>query len=293
VVVATKDRPQELGNLISRLADLKNEFSLVVVADSSASQIRQGNEELIRSMFADGEFYFLPCDVASLTVQKNKAFDFLANLKPRQFEAIQILDDDTLPSPGFLSRMLETLKNSCAVGVSGITSDLPASLNQNLVRKIALLFGLEGPQGKISNGGIGMAVTSGGRQVEAEWLIGCSMWHTDVLDYRYCEKLIGSALFEDLEFSSRIPGLKIVNPGLVLYHQSSSVNRPDPYIYWFRFARNRYLLVETGTIKAAWYYWCNLGVAIQIMVGMERQRALSLRGLAAGTVSSLLGRQFL
>jgi len=288
VVIATKDRPAEISNLLGRLSEMGSEFKLIVVSDSSSEANFQKTNLIISQEFWSGRIFHLRAPIGSLTVQKNLALDFIAQYYRPEIEAVQILDDDTLPHSGFIAKSYSQLISLGGLGISGLTSDLSLAESGRLRRRLSRLFGIAGDPGKLSKTGIGIPHRPGSGVKTADWLIGCSMWTESALALRYNPNLLGSCLFEDVEFSVRSPSDKLfVDTELQLEHQSSSLNRPDTQLFWFRFAKNRFELVKISQVSLGWYLWGNFGLSLQILLGSELEKRQAIRGLVSGTYSAI------
>jgi GT2 family glycosyltransferase len=250
VIVATYNRSESLIRVLTALSEQSLKPNLVVVVDSSESS------DLANASLPVGlEIKFLRSDIRSLTVQKNIALDYLANHWVGDY--IQVLDDDTYPSVSFLQILSEFLtkhpeSSGCSgmclqTSLGGLSSFYHKPRGLALVKKIVFwLIGLESfKPGSVTWGGVGIFADPTPASSETEWLQGTSMWRASTFNkLRYCSKLKGSALVEDLEFSIRarkLGALYVVSTAH-LYHGYSEVNRPDSILHYYRFARNRYFL---------------------------------------------------
>lgn len=292
LIVATRNRPKQVVNLLNSLLAIHSEFERVILVDSSDGRALLENISTVEQVRAAGlDVDYIQSKLRSLTHQKNLALELC-----REKSVIQILDDDVIPAPGYLTKSYDLLMAREATGVSGITTDLS---RESLIRKIfGVIFGLSSFKGgAVSDSGLGVPVLYDAL-TETDWLIGCSMWNLEKLGpQKYFEEFPGSALFEDVEFSLRAKlkgDLLLVDPSLVLLHESAEENRPDPFTYWYRFSRNR---MEILRLKSRWakaqLLRGNVGAFIQILLGTEPRKVDALRGLLSGTLAALRGGQFL
>jgi GT2 family glycosyltransferase len=207
-------------------------------------------------------------------------------------EAIQILDDDTIPSTDHLEILFNTLIESAdTIGVSGVTTPLWKPLNpkswKTKVLRISALYSVRG--GSVTSAGVAVPhVAVGSEVLESDWLYGCSMWRASLFSReRYLDQLVGSALFEDVEFSIRAHrhGRLLVNTAARLQHLEAPEGRPDSFLYSYRFTRNRLLVVKNLESSSKWFTY-SLSIAVilisQVIAGREGRRAV------VGTLLGLL-----
>lgn len=286
VLVATRNRPIHLNALLARLSALKDEFSKVIVVDASDTTIREQVRAVIRANtdLLD-DVVFIESDDPSSARQRN-----LGLLECRRFDAVQILDDDVLPTSGFIRSSFDLLNQKGADGVSGITQEAQVPLTK--LRMFDIFFGLVAKkQGGVSPTGIGTPVSPDGeRPVEADWLIGCSMWRSSILRTEYEHSLSGTALFEDVIFSvsNKQSGGLWVDPSNVLHHGATLDSRPNHRTYWQRFGFNRiFVLREISRAPRIQLSRGNLGLALQIAFGSQSNKIESLGGLFKGWLAAL------
>jgi GT2 family glycosyltransferase len=294
VIIPTRNRPDSLSALLSNLSLMTDEFSRVIVVDSSGPEFRERVDRVIQDCRRlQGLVTVVHSPIASLTHQKNLGMN-----QCRADEIIQILDDDVLPPKGYLIAMKQLLLKSGLTGVSGVTQEMvPPSFAKRLFSR---MFGLVSAKpGDVSVGGIGSPVypnPGSDEPVHSSWLIGCSMWDLSKIEgARYHPRLLGSALFEDVEFSFRLSkvGLLAVDPTKVLLHQSATEQRPDSFTFWYRFSRNRFEVIK---IRTEWpravLVWSTIGVLVQVVFGAERQKLKSVKGLMLGLKEGLIEGEF-
>jgi GT2 family glycosyltransferase len=288
VVIATRNRADFLIPLLQRLVELREELAKVVVVDSSDEMHRKMTQDFIDGGGLSGIcFEYQISSERSKTRQVNQVFKDCLD-----FTAIQILDDDVLPDPGYLARSYELLTKHQAIGVSGITQDIRSVAIHKKI--FGVVFGLDSFRyGSVSASGVGIPARAGATTTETsvDWLIGCSMWSSQrLVNKEFESKFEGSCLFEDVDFSvkNRKSGKLLVDTSLELFHFSAVQNRPNPELYWFRFARNRIFVLKTiSFIPYIQLLRGNIGAAIQILCGSESKKLASLRGLLLGTFSAL------
>lgn len=294
IVIPTRNRPNYLEALLKRLCTMSDQFDRIIVVDSSDASNAELVQKIIlerRAIYGAIEIYHTP--IASLTAQKNLAFE-----KCEKNSIVQILDDDVLPPDGYLKSLKRALLEFDLAGISGVTQEMvPLSLGQKIFGRF---FGLTSSGGKVSIGGIGSPIYENEDDqhlIPANWLIGCSMWDLSKVGHlRFNENFNGSALFEDVEFSFRVDREHdlAVDPKQVLFHQSSMEERPDQFTYWYRFSRNRFEVIKLRSrVPRIVLLWSSAGVLAQIILGQERNKLSSIKGLVHGGVQAILQRGFL
>jgi GT2 family glycosyltransferase len=267
---------------------------VVVICDSSDSQLRA----LTAKITADSPLAieYVTSEVKSLTAQKNLAIDHL--LAGWSVEFVQILDDDTSPDVCHLETLGNTLRSyPDVVGVSGVTVPLWKPTNRGLFLSLVMrIGGLESRNpGKVTPAGVGIPVNVWDQTVQqAEWIFGCSMWRTGVfVKDRYAADFMGSALCEDVEFSTRIArlGRLLVNPGAHLADANAQEGRPDAWLEDYRFVRNRRRVVRNvWTWRSEPMYVLSIFLILSARARKGRIGLLGLRGVLAGVRDELTRR---
>jgi GT2 family glycosyltransferase len=278
VIIATRNRPELIGSLLESIFLQSLQPVIVAVSDSSDDEIKAINRATCEQVahLKNTRVVYLESEEKSLTAQKNLALDYLE--AHENLFAVQILDDDTMPTLGFFQEQMNYLvKNPDVLGVSGLTFGTMQS-QQNpetaLVEFLLRLVGFTaGSPGEVSRAGNGLPVSmdqSG--PVEAEWLIGCSMWKSEVFNsVRYLGSLKGSCLFEDVEFSVRAKGLGrlVVLPQVKLEHFEASEQRPNNELFAYRFNRNRFFVIRAlpnPFVSRFYYFLSSLALVIYYFV---------------------------
>ena len=295
IIIATRNRPLSLKSLLGRLSTISMEFERVIVVDASDDRFSSEVARVISEIKERGlPLELIHCKVGSLTYQKNLALDACTGN-----EIVQILDDDVLPPPGYLTHMAYQLQLHNLAGISGVTQETKPILLPHMI--FGRIFGLVATsQGKVSIGGIGFPIekrtSAAGYIHPAQWLIGCSMWDlSKVGSARFHRNFIGSALFEDVEFSLRIgKGFKLgVDPTQILTHKIDKSERPDVYTYWYRFSRNRFEVVRNiSSLPKVVFLWSTIGVILQILFGTQMEKRKSLKGLLDGLRAAIMNGNY-
>jgi glycosyltransferase involved in cell wall biosynthesis len=294
IVIPTRNRPGSLSALLARLGEMTDEFDRIIVVDSSSNQVFAEVEAALEgNVVLRNQTELIRSSVASLTHQKNLGLDHCS-----PDAAVQILDDDVLPPIGYIRKMVETLKTHNLCGISGVTHEArPPSMSGRI---FGILFGLIArSSGRVSSGGVGSPFYTQKLGVDvqkSDWLIGCSMWDmAKVRDQRFHAQFLGSALFEDVEFSYRMSRKHSlsVDGSQTLFHSLSQIERPDGFTHWFRFSRNRFEVIKlVSKFPKTVLVWSSLGLLLQITFGSESKKLRSATGLLKGAASALRGGRF-
>ena len=298
VVVATRNRPRQLGQLLGELSQQSLAPSVVVVVDSSDPELRPEVERITTQATPAPRLVFT--DVASLPSQRNQGVATLLE-HDATVELVQFFDDDVHPRPDYMLRLASLFARDTVAnlaGASGISLDrLP--VRNAVVAAYRRFFGFYSPRGgALLPGGHNMPVAVPGtddKLVEADWLFGCSMWRLSLFrTTRFSELMPGGALFEDVEFSvrARRHGRLVVDTGARIEHALAAEGRPDTRTHHRRWVRNRYEVIEAmGTAGSRfWFWWSTLGYFLAIgrhLLGRDPEFRQAALGLLDGSLAVL------
>jgi GT2 family glycosyltransferase len=191
----------------------------VIVIDSSDSIL-----EIEVSRQWEFSFLHKHVKIKSAAIQRNIGLDHVFV----DSEFLCFLDDDVLPNPDYLLRLVSGLNKVEAVGISGIA--LNPSKHESMRQKpkglfgsTQRIFGLDSNcDGKLLRSGVNIPVrTYSGPVQNVDWLIGCSVWrYSKILDLRFESDFLGQSLSEDVIFSVRASkrGQLLVDPNVHLAH---------------------------------------------------------------------------
>lgn len=300
VVIASFRRPHELEKVLDSLTLSSQPIETIAVVDASPEAIKPAIETVISRSSLKNKIQLLHSDLASLCHQRNLG---IAEMRKQNINFVQILDDDTSPSPTYIKTLFDFLAaHPDAVGISGFTSDQidTPSKGNRFGKFIYWLAGLEGYRpGSISRAGCGIPADIKGMEYqEVQWIFGCSMWSMRVFEtLEYLDDLPGSGLFEDVYFSlkaSRLGSLYVARDAR-LEHSLSEVGRPDLALYSYRFSRNRWFVAQAHPRKLQTAFWYVVSVAFLAAVNSfnslltrETSQRLGYRRASAATVTGLI-----
>jgi GT2 family glycosyltransferase len=214
---------------------------------------------------------------------------------------LSVLDDDTIPDPTYLKRIISFLENSEeTIGVSGLPVDplstIKRTKSNELMKYIKYLFFLDSTRsGTITKGGVNIGLrTTDSSPIESKWLIGCSIYKINkIRNLFYDSTMDGYSLGEDVIFSYKAStsGKLYLLPDVEFQHRQSSQQAHYKSNYWFKWASYRKTLISImpGTrLKWFYYVWANLGQILMISFSRKGSsglnRATSIVAIIRGTL---------
>jgi GT2 family glycosyltransferase len=268
VLIATCNRPELLRQLIGNLDKQTLSPDIIIISDSSDS-----NKKIKASEFKNlkSQVIYTQSKIKSAAIQRN----FALELVPRETKFIVILDDDVIPQTDYIDRIIKNFGNQTIVGVSGIAVNRNSQAKNKLSKVAQKLFLLDSQkEGSITLGGINVPFSKTQnfeqRQIQADWLIGCSAWRYSAIKKLRFTNFLGQSLFEDVIFSvnaSRI-GKLIVDTSIQLDHIQSPTGRSNSIEFYRMWVFNRYLLVRNlnkNPMRYFAFHWANFGKFLQII----------------------------
>ncbi len=302
IVIATRNRDENLSQVLTQLRRQTLQPAFIVVSDSSENDL--SHRVTLKANEGHTPVHYLHSSVASSARQRNDAIEYALKIGA---EIIQILDDDTIPNgDDFLSHQLHVLESAPSnLGVSGVTYPrLDTVPKKKITRCIFRMVGLHSSiPGHVTRAGIGIPIPlATSEPTETEWLFACSMWKREVFDRCWFRNdLPGTALGEDVEFSVRAAqfGTLVVCPHCVLLDENSQAGRLTGYLYWYRQVRNRWFIVQAQprSFGVLAFTLSNIVLMSMHFVGlvfagsaiMRQERIAALRGCFDGFIGTVLG----
>ncbi|MDD8027117.1 MAG: glycosyltransferase, partial [Acidobacteriota bacterium] len=239
-VVATKDRPEELGRLLRSLAGQSRPPAEVVIVDGGTPPVRDVAND---PAWAGLRIRYERCLPPSAARQRNRG---LAVLGP-EAAWIGFLDDDAVLADGALARMADFLASSGPDlgGASFNMINAPQPFAAGLKsRPWVERFGIySGNPGEVLPSGFQVLAGRVDRTREVHWLgSGASVWRRDVFnEFAFDEWFGGYSYLEDLDFSYRVGKryrLAVV-AGADYEHIPAAHGRGSGFAFGRREARNR------------------------------------------------------
>jgi glycosyltransferase involved in cell wall biosynthesis len=263
VVIPTRNRPKNLTAVLKQIAEQSWPVDEVIVIDSS---------DIVIPIPINPEWKFTlehqSTDIKSAAHQRNLGMEIVS----KRCEYLCFLDDDVLPGPQYLSKLIGSLKKTGGIGISGIAMNPITHIHPRL--KPAGIFGAIQKFFKLDSDTDGVLLKSGvnipirshaGETEEVEWLIGCSVWQFQkIRSLRFESDFMGQSLCEDVIYSFRASklGKLFVDPKVHLIHLESEIGRPVGTEFWEMWVVNRKRLVEianAGKRLQLHYHLANIG----------------------------------
>lgn len=291
IVVATRNRPHLLKELLQSIQEQELKPKEVIIVDSSDDFL-----DFDHSVYSF-EIKHIKSDDPSISRQRNIGLNMISH----NSIYLSVLDDDTIPGPTYLKRLIFFLENSGeTVGVSGlpvnnISTDKKAK-GKEWIKFMKHLFFLDSSKsGIITKGGVNIGLrTSESSPIDSEWLIGCSVYKINRIRHlRYESNLDGYSLGEDVIFSYKASflGKLYLLPDIELPHRESSQLHHYRSNYWFKWSsyRKTLLSIMPGRIlKWICYAWANFGQIVMILFTRKEltvlNRASSIVAIARGAL---------
>lgn len=265
MVVATYKRASHIPELLEALRMQTRPAAWVVIVDATPL------DSSCRFESSSKNVTVLISERASLTFQKNLAIDYLLK-NCGNLAYIAVLDDDVRPGPDYLERLTNFLgSHPGAVGCCG--TDGHARKPSKSIRFLNSLFLLSGKRdGSVLKSGVNVPVYEGVSPLMVEWLLGCSVWRSNLFrGLRYEAAYHGNALGEDVEFSQRAKqfGELYVLPEVHLTHLADQQNRPNDELFYYRLARSRFDIARLNSgpfVAGLAFLWSSVGQLGQIAI---------------------------
>lgn len=200
VITATKDRPDQLRQLLSNLRDQSFTPEQIVVVDGSDNPV-----EPVLDEFPELKVDYITFRPPGLTRQKNAG---VAIVRP-DIDLVAILDDDIILYDGALETMMEHWESSPA-NLGGSSFNLPDfNYGSHDWAKTALkrLFFVNDEEfGKVLRSGFSTPLWNITATTPCRWLGGgYTVWRKEVFEhFKFIEWYPGSGVFEDVHFSHQV-----------------------------------------------------------------------------------------
>lgn len=289
VVVATKNRPHHLTQLLKELKSQTVMPFEVIVVDASDNYVEIKIPEL------PFKLKHLVTKDSSTARQRNLGISQIS----KKSKYLSILDDDTIPEVEYFQKLVDFLEvNNSVIGASGVTFPGNEYLwRWHPIRCFKSIFFLDSHRtGVITRGGINIGVRSRlVNPIQVEWLIGCCIFKVEYLkNLEYQKSFDGYSLGEDVLFSyeaSKFGELFLV-PNAQINHLEVSKSEHYQENYWYKWSKNRKSLIRTldkPPSKWVYYHWSNLGQILILLLNPKissRTKARSIAKIVEGTFNA-------
>ena len=277
IVIPTRNRREELTNVLQCIMDQDCKINEVIVVDSSDLELTPPN-------FAKTEtkFSYIYTNIRSAAEQRNIGKRSLNS----EIDFIAFLDDDISIERDYLSKLLDIFASSDVIGASGV------AINRKLSKRRTKPFGFSGfihklflldsnKDGILLKSGVNIPIRSDKSEENVvDWLIGCAMWRSfSIKDLEFESDFKGQSLAEDVIFSVRAGerGKLITNPSIIINHYESEIERPNKVAHYQMWVVNRRRLIQVmggGLARLFAFQLANLGQAlIFVYVGLKGDRS--------------------
>jgi len=198
-VVATKDRPKDLRNLLKSLASQSRLPDQIVIVDSSAQPV-----EDVVGEFPSLAIRYIRHLPPSVSAQRNvgiRAVDAGTDL-------VAFIDDDAVLLPGALDTLMRFWERA-PTDVGGVGFNLlnpPRHRGSKLAYYLADRFGIYSRKlGDVSSGGLHSPAHNLREDQQVRWFSSCCCYRTDILkESAFDEFFDGYSYLEDLDFSYQV-----------------------------------------------------------------------------------------
>ena len=295
VVIPTRNRKIEMSLLLNRLDKINTAINQVIVIDSSDNQIDLNHN------YVNIKIEYYHTNVKSAAIQRNIGMSKVND----KCKYLAFLDDDVLPDPDYLKKLISVLNKKIAIGVSGLavsTTNTSKRKSQGPAFNLKRIFMLDSKKsGVVLRSGVNIPVVKDRNingAIQTHWLIGCALWDFQkIKNLRFDNRFYGQSLGEDVLFSLHASklGSLFVDTETVLFHSESSVNRPNHFTFNRMWVRNRYYIVKKLSNRKFYssFHWCNLGKIIILVISVFRspkRNIASLLGMAIGLIDLVIGK---
>ena len=282
IIVPTRNRKKQLIELIKTINLEDKNLNELIIVDSSDKSL----EFEIVSINKKINYFFT--DIRSASIQRNIGVKKISSYSRYVF----FLDDDVKPDSDYFNSLLSTIKQSKAIGASGIALEPTLNSRTRNIRFISILKKLFLLDSKIGGSLLKSAVNipvqgnlkAGVNLYSTDWLIGCSVWEISVFSkINFPSNFFGQSLGEDVLFSARASkfGELIVNSNIILQHDMCNVERPNKTDHYKMWIRNRFIIskeLKLSTLNIM-YHWANLGAFLNIIVNIPKKPSESLNSI--------------
>jgi len=265
-VVATKDRPVELRNMLRSLEAQSYKPDQIIIVDGSAEPV----EDVLKE-FSTFSINYIRCIPPSAARQRNVG---IKAVKP-EITLIGFLDDDTVLEPDALEKMMEFWERaSDDIGGAAFNMVNHPPLHASWLKSLPLTekLGLYSKdKGKVLPSGFHTMIGFVSETIFVQWLTtGATVWRKNILDkFQFDEWFKGYSYLEDLDFSYQIGKeyrLAIV-ANAKYYHYPASTGRGSSYEFGKREVANRLYFVKKNQNLSL--FRCYLALLVRMFMSMS------------------------
>lgn len=294
LVICTRNRPAELRGCLESVAAQRRRPRHVLIVDGSDGD---GTRHLVDELNAAAVFAE---PLAYVRTAPGTARARNLGVSLTSSPVVHFVDDDVRLDPGYFAGLMEVFERDTAGeigGAGGVIVDMVAR-SPNWVERRLQLDGVR--PGAVLSSGRNVLVYSTDRELEVDWLSGCSMsFRREPLEEELFDpRLEGYSLGEDIDTSYRIAQRYrlVITPSARQEHFLSPVGRLDSRSRSRMELVNRYRRVRarTGRLRPWAFWWSAFGqlgyFAGLAVVKLSRHWALEALTTLGAIVAILAGR---
>lgn len=233
LIIPTKDREEDLKELLGDLANQDDQFFELIIVDASKKSKKDLIKDWLNQFESVFDFYYLKSK-PNLSYQRNVGIDHSIG------DIVGFLDDDIRLKEDFISNLKEVAANHPEKdGFSGLDKNSRSSFLRRLFSKLFLIngFGWSNYQG-VSISGTSRMMRENRKIEDAGYLPGgFSFYRKEIFNkYLFNEFLAHPPCFDDLDFGYRSSKDfdYILSPKLSFFHKSSEISRANIHIREYR-----------------------------------------------------------
>jgi GT2 family glycosyltransferase len=291
LIIATKDRPKELHNLLSSLKTQSRPPDQVIIVDGG----RLPADRVIQA-FRTLPTIYLALSPPSAARQRNAGVD----RADRDADLIGFLDDDVVLEAGALEAMLsfwEKAPRDLGGAAFNHKNHAPLNMNRLQASRCSERLGLYGRRkGGVFLSGFQSMIGYTERPDYTQWLPSTAVvWRKEVIQAnRFDEWFSGYSYLEDLDFSYRVgKAFRLaVAPEALYRHDPAPSGRGSGRVFGTREVLNRIHFVKKYPELSLWrcYLALMLRMSMSLLAGIRGRRSYDLErawGNLMGLIASL------
>jgi len=292
LVVPTKDRPDDLGKLLSSLEKQTRAPDQLIIVDGSHPDIRH-----VIDQFPNLKVDYVRVYPPSLSQQRNAG---MQRINP-DITLAGYLDDDIVLESQAIEAMFGFWA-SAGADVGGAAFNITNAARPNWIRLKSLLLVDAALPGRMLPSGFPSTIGFQQADIETDWLYGgATVWRREVVNhYAYDEWFLGTGFMEDVDFSFTVRShhrLKVVADARLAHYSHPVKTEREALLGRWQITNRMYFVRKHRarglSIAAAWV--ANVGAALLNlgMALMRRRRSHWLRTLGNfhGMYSELTGNR--
>lgn len=276
IIICTKDRPNDLTNLLRSLDQQTIKPEKIVVVDGSDDPVR----EIVHS-FSSLNTTYTHVHPPGLTKQRNRGISLLKG----QCDWIGFLDDDIVLKQDALENLHKFILKNLEVKGTGLVITNQEQLSHGLIDNLfrILFFTDKEPGGMITKSGKASAIRVVKNDQRVEWIYGgATFWHKDIIsEFSFDEWFSGVGYIEDVDFSYRVSRkyklMICASAQCFHYHHAIRKERFFDMGTW-HFVAWWYFIIKNGNFSRFLVLWSMLGMFLSnLFFGIIKPSTFRLR----------------